>query len=120
MNRSKERLLVRFVSGVVAACLTLVASGPSLDAQSFPQYDHVFLLIMENENYNQVIGNRYAPILNALAQDYGLATNYRGVANRAERNKLAILGANSLGLNTADRYWFPGNTSTATIRLSKL
>src|SRR6266566_3079938 len=90
MNRSKERLLVRFVSGVVAACLTLVASGPSLDAQSFPQYDHVFLLIMENENYNQVIGNRYAPILNALAQDYGLATNYRGVADPSEPNYVAM------------------------------
>jgi len=77
MNRSKERLRVRLVGGVVAACLTLAASSPWLDAQSFPRYDHVFLLIMENENYKQVIGNQHAPILNALVQDYGLATNYR-------------------------------------------
>ena len=71
MNRSKERLRVRLVGGVVAACLTLAASIPSLDAQSFPRYDHVFLVIMENENYKQGIGNQHAPILNALAQDSG-------------------------------------------------
>src|SRR2546429_9260491 len=120
MNRSKERLLVRFVSGVVAACLTLVASGPSLDAQSFPQYDHVFLLIMENENYNQVIGNRYAPILNALAQDYGLATNYRGVADPSEPNYVAMLGGDFFGINSDDPYWFPGHTVNANNLMSQL
>jgi len=120
MNRSKERLLVRFVSGVVAACLTLVASGPSLDAQSFPQYDHVFLLIMENENYNQVIGNRYAPILNALAQDYGLATNYRGVADPSEPNYVAMLGGDFFGINSDDPYWFPGHTVNTNNLMSQL
>src|SRR5437660_175054 len=120
MNRSKERLLVRFVSGVVAACLTLVASGPSLDAQSFPQYDHVFLLIMENENYNQVIGNANAPILNALAQDYGLATNYSGVADPSEPNYVAMLGGHLLNITSEDPYWFPGNTVNANNLMSQL
>jgi hypothetical protein len=33
----------------------------------------VLLLIEENHNYNQIIGNPAAPEINALAKDYGLA-----------------------------------------------
>ena len=120
MNRSKERLRVRLVGGVVAVCLTLAASSPWLDAQSFPRYDHVFLLIMENENYKQVIGNQHAPILNALAQDYGLATNYRGVADPSEPNYVAMLGGDFFGINSDDPYWFPGHTINANNLMSQL
>ena len=120
MNRSKERLRVRLVGGAVAACLTLAASSPSLDAQSFPRYDHVFLLIMENENSRQVIGDQHAPILNALAQDYGLATNYRGVADPSEPNYVAMLGGDFFGINSDDPYWFPGHTVNANNLMSQL
>ena len=48
--------------------------------------------MMENEGYNHVIGNSYAPIINALARDFGLATNYRGVADPSEPNYVAMLG----------------------------
>src|SRR5215469_6462066 len=120
MNHSKERLFVRLVCGAVAACLTFAASAPVLDAQSFPRYDHVFLLIMENENYNQVIGNQHAPILNALAQDYGLATNYTGVADPSEPNYVAMLGGDFFGINSDDPYWFPGQTVNAANLMSQL
>lgn len=91
-----------------------------LRAQSFPQYDHVFLLIMQNENYNQVIGNANAPILNALAQNYGLATNYRGVADPSEPNYVAMLGGDFFGINSDDPYWFPGQTVSANHLMSQL
>jgi hypothetical protein len=91
-----------------------------LRAQSFPQYDHVFLLIMENENYNQVIGNQHAPILNALAQDYGLATNYRGVADPSEPNYVAMLGGDLFSVSGDDPYWFPGQTVNANNLMSQL
>lgn len=42
--------------------MAVVASPSRLEAQTanattFPQYDHVFLVIMENEGYNQIVGN---------------------------------------------------------------
>ena len=120
MNRWKYRPSVCLWSGVVAAFLTLAASAPPMGAQSFPQYDHVFLLIMENENYNQVIGNANAPILNALAQSYGLATNYRGVADPSEPNYVAMLGGDFFGINSDDPYWFPGHTVSANNLMSQL
>jgi len=96
--------------GVVASCLAFVASASTLQAQVFPKYDHVFLVIMENEGYPQIVGNPYAPILNALANDYGLATDYRGVADPSEPNYVAMLGGDFFGISSDDPYWFPGLT----------
>ena len=93
----------------------------SLKAQgAFPLYDHVFLLVMENEGYNQMVGNRYAPILNALANYYGVATEYTGVADPSEPNYVAMLGGSSFGIRSDDPYWFPGQTVNAANLMSQL
>jgi Phosphoesterase family len=91
--------------GASAAIATTVAS-----ASSFPHYDHVFLLIEENHNYNQIIGNRDAPIINALAKDYGSATKYTGVSDPSEPNYVAMLGGSDFGISSDDPYFFPGHT----------
>src|ERR1700739_2921758 len=122
MNSRKRRGSARLLYGVVALCLAFAAStteAQPANTAAFPQYDHVFLLIMENEGYNQVIGNAHAPILNALAQDYGLATNYSGVADPSEPNYVAMLGGDFFAINSDDPYWFPGHTvSAANLRAS--
>jgi hypothetical protein len=89
-------------------------------ATGFPQYDHVFLIINENHNYNQIIGNAAAPIINALANDYGLATSYTGVSDPSEPNYVAMLGGSDFGINTDDPYFFPGHTVTAANLMSQL
>ena len=111
----------RLLGGVVALVLTFAASIPSLKAQgAFPTYDHVFLVVMENEGYNQMVGNEYAPILNALANDYGVATDYRGVADPSEPNYVAMIGGSDFGITTDDPYWFPGQTVDAANLMSQL
>lgn len=50
------------------------------------QYNHVFLILLENQSLGSLIGNPAAPELNALANDYGLATNYTGVGDPSEPN----------------------------------
>lgn len=125
MNSCKHRPPARLMFEVVALCLILALStfpmeGQTVNNKSFPQYDHVFLLIMENENYNQVVGNSFAPILNALARDYGLATNYTGVADPSEPNYVAMLGGDFFGINSDDPYWFPGHTVSAANLMSQL
>src|SRR5215472_1008408 len=101
------------------ACGLFAASCSGL-AAPFPQYDHVFLLIEENEGFNQIIGNNFAPILNALATNYGLATNYTGVADPSEPNYVAMLGGDSFGITSDDPYWFPGHTVKADNLMSQL
>jgi hypothetical protein len=121
MNSWKYGPSASVLSGWLALCLVFAAPASTLQAQTtFPTYDHVFLIIMENEGYNQVVGNQFAPILNALAQDYGLATNYSGVADPSEPNYVAMLGGDSFGITSDDPYWFPGQTVSAPNLMSQL
>ena len=105
--------LSAFVGSLLGVCGLLATASPAL-ATTFPQYDHVFLIIEENEGFNQIIGDKFAPILNALAANYGLATNYTGVADPSEPNYVAMLGGDTFGITSDDPYWFPGKASTPT------
>jgi hypothetical protein len=56
-----------------------------------PRFDHVFLIMMENTSYRQVIGDRRdAPFINALARRGVLLANYRAVYHPSDENYLAI------------------------------
>jgi hypothetical protein len=63
---TKQSRLSSIIGPLLGAC-GLFAGAASAPAAPFPQYDHVFLIIEENEGFNQIIGNKFAPILNALA-----------------------------------------------------
>jgi len=41
-----------------------------------PQFSHVVLLVEENHDYSEVVGNSDMPYLNSLITQYGLATQY--------------------------------------------
>jgi len=120
MHSSKHQPSARFVSGTVAVCLALTGLAGAQRPRSFPQYRHIFLIVMESEPYSQIIGSPYAPILNALARDYGLATNYTGVGDPSEPNYAAMLGGSTFGLSSDDPYWFPGHTVQAQSLMSQL
>ena len=61
-----------------------------------PQFDHVFLIMMENTNYGQVIGDtKDAPFINGLASQGALLANYTGVYHPSDENYLAIAGGNT-------------------------
>ena len=110
MRHWNNGLSVRFARSVMSLLLAVLGVTVPLQAQSFPQYNHVFLVVMESEPYSQIIGSPYAPILNALAHDYGLATDYAGVGDPSEPNYVAMLGGSTFGLSSDDPYWFPGGT----------
>src|SRR5215467_2661597 len=121
MNRWKLHPSASLISGVLALCLVFTAPVPQAAAQTtFPQYDHVFVVIMENEGFNQIVGNQHAPILNALAKDYGLATNYTGVSDPSEPNYVGMLGGDTFGISNDDPYWFPGHTISVPNLMSQL
>jgi hypothetical protein len=117
----KELVMKIACAGFAMAVAAIATSSSAPRAQAgVPPYDHVFLLIMENEGYEQIIGNPYAPMINALAQDYGLATNYHGVADPSEPNYVAMLGGDSFGITSDDPYFFPGQTVSAPNLMSQL
>ena len=54
------------------------ASGPTPTPTptTIPAAGHVFLVVLENHGFSQVIGNAAMPYLNSLATQHALATNY--------------------------------------------
>ncbi len=96
-------------SPTVAASGTAVptATGASTGGVTgpLPRYRHVFVVMMENHNYDQIIGNPAAPRINRLAQTYGLATNYDGVTHPSEPNYVASIGGNYFGIQDDAPYY---------------
>jgi hypothetical protein len=61
---------------------------------------HVFLIVLENHEYDQVVGNPEAPYLNRLARRGTLATNYYAVAHPSLPNYLVLLGGSTFGITS--------------------
>ncbi len=57
------------------------ATGPCGTLTTAPSYTHVIWVWMENHSYSDIIGNSQAPYLNSLANECGLATNYRNISH---------------------------------------
>jgi len=85
-----------------AAVLTASADGDS-DSQNFPRLDHVFLIMMENHGYSQILNNPNAPFINQMAKSANLATNYFAVAHPSLTNYLEIVGGSNFGVQS-DNY----------------
>ena len=50
--------------------------SPTPTPTAIPAADHVFLILLENHGFAQVIGSPSMPYLNSLASSHALATNY--------------------------------------------
>ena len=93
---TERRLRTILVCGVLAVTLTLLdcsAAGPVASTESaepqksaapgptptqgIPAFQHVFVVVFENEAYDEIIGNsKVMPYFNELTGHYALATNY--------------------------------------------
>jgi acid phosphatase len=76
-------------------------------AASLPDFAHIIVIVMENKNYADVIGNPAAPYINGLATQFALATNYTAVAHPSLPNYMALTGGHT---------FFEGNCDTCTVR----
>ena len=67
-----------------------------------PHLDHVFLVMMENHGYQQVINNPNEPYLNGLISSgkVNLATNYFAVGHPSSTNYLEIVGGSNFGVRS--------------------
>ena len=69
---------------------------PSPPAANVPRFDHVFLIMMENTDYGQLIGDRRdAPYMNSLAARGALLANYQAIYHPSDENYLAIAGGDA-------------------------
>lgn len=60
--------------------------------------EHVAVVVMENKEYGQVIGNRHAPWITRQAHRFGLASRYYAITHPSLPNYLAITGGDTFGI----------------------
>jgi len=95
-------LLTSFAVGALRAQDTANKrmSHASAASAALPAFKHIFIIVLENKAYDQVVGNQQASYLNALARQYGLASNYYGVRYPSLPNYLALLGGDTFGVTS--------------------
>ncbi len=87
-------------------CLGIPALAAGVCAQEgpvpkgVPRLDHVFVIMMENHGYSQIIGNADTPFANRLAKSGNTATNYFAVAHPSLTNYLEVAGGSNFGVHS--------------------
>jgi len=89
MNHMKRMLNLVLVAAAVAAF-----SGRA-NAATVPNFTHVFIIVMENHELSDVIGNSAAPYINSLASRYGLSTAYTALVHPSLPNYMSLTGGNT-------------------------
>jgi hypothetical protein len=65
-----------------------------------PASSHVIVIMMENAEYSEVLGNAAAPYINALARRYGAATQSFAVRHPSLPNYLALTSGSTQGVSS--------------------
>jgi phosphatidylinositol-3-phosphatase len=83
----------------LAICLpSLVFAGEGQVPKGVKRLDHVFVIMMENHGYGQILNNPSAPYTNQLAKSANLATNYFAIAHPSLTNYLETVGGSNFGV----------------------
>ncbi|MBX9641808.1 MAG: alkaline phosphatase family protein [Mycobacteriaceae bacterium] len=97
--RSLRRHLSRAFCVVTALSASLpTAPRVALAASTLPAYAHVVIVIEENRSQTNIIGNKAAPWINALAAGGAMMAQSFAETHPSEPNYLALFAGNTFGL----------------------
>ncbi len=98
MNRLRSVL-----AGVLGASVAAVAvAGEGPVPQGVPRLDHLFVIMMENHSYQQIVNNPTMPFINGQINSgaVNLATNYFAVGHPSLTNYLEVVGGSNFGVRS--------------------
>ncbi len=105
-NKRNVRLLASIgisIALFLALASPIAARGLSAQAKNggsrgLPNFQHVFVIMMENTGFDSLIGNPNAPFINSAAATHGLATKYFGVTHPSQPNYIAATSGSTNGV----------------------
>lgn len=101
MGRSSLALLRAVTATLIAVVVGVLTGGyPARAAVQLPHYDHIVIVVEENHAASQIIGNKSAPFINALAANGALMTQSYAVAHPSQPNYLALFAGDTFGINS--------------------
>jgi hypothetical protein len=86
------------LAGLLAALTTAAVAQQGPVPRGVPPLNHVWVIMMENHGYSQVLNNPAAPFTTQYAQSANLATNYFAVAHPSLTNYLEVNGGSNFGV----------------------
>jgi hypothetical protein len=103
-------LLTTLFAGRLFAAEGAVPSG-------VPHLDHVFVIVMENHGYNQIVGNPDAPFANWYMNHANSATNFFAIGHPSSTNYLEIVGGSNFGVRSDNNPDWHNATCTPNLAL---
>ena len=94
--RRKTAILGLLATALVSTMFAAEGRVP----EGIPNLDHVFVIMMENHGFSQIIGNPDAPFANQYAKSANSATNYFAVGHPSSTNYLEIVGGSNFGVRS--------------------
>lgn len=104
MKLNRIATMALALTGVAWMMTPSVTSASTINS-AIPHYQHIVEIMMENTSYGTIIGNSNAPQINALANQYGLATDYYGVTHPSEPNYVANIGGSYFGIQDDNQFY---------------
>lgn len=77
---------------------------------SVPAYDHIVVVMMENHDYSEIIGNTQAPYINGLAAGGALLSNYTAITHPSEPNYFSLYAGSTFGVTDDNAHSEPDPT----------
>ncbi len=97
MRQLGLRKLLRRAALAATAVLAPVAAADA-DA-GVKKFDHVYLIVLENHDFDEALHSGSSPFLEQLSRTQGLATRYFGVTHPSLPNYLAMIGGDDFGVS---------------------
>src|SRR5260370_10493538 len=98
------------ISGVCAPALlvcSLARAAAAAEAPTWPstlpKYDHILIVVEENKDYEQIIGNKEAPYINMLAAEGANFSRMFGEEPPSEGNHVCLFSVNNQNVGFADQ-----------------
>ncbi|WPP04440.1 alkaline phosphatase family protein [Methylocella tundrae] len=103
----------------LALLMSCVANGgfaaEGVTPTGIPHLDHVYVIMMENHGYSQILNNPNAPFTNRLALAANHATNYFAVGHPSFTNYLEVVGGSNFGVQSDNAPNWHNTTCTANL-----
>src|SRR5438874_3965318 len=87
---------------VAVPAATMVRAAP-IWPRGLPRYDHVVIVVEENKDFGQIIGNPAAPYLNRLAAEGALLTRMFGEEHNSEGNYFWLFSGDNHNVGFNDK-----------------
>jgi hypothetical protein len=87
------RSVLAFSTLLIAATMT-----PCPALAQLPQFDHVVVVVMENHDFSQIIGNANAPYINGLAEQNANFTQSFAIEHPSQPNYLDLFSGSNQGM----------------------